>query len=149
MTLTATTNKNMDLTASIKTIMTSDPHTASAKDPVQVLDDIFKINRIHHVPVINDEEEVTGIVSKSDFLYLLKGFTDNKLDTYIRAAKLRSFKVGEIMEEDVETLNDSATIKQAVSILAENRFRCLPIVDDNNHLLGIVTPNDILKYIDQ
>ena len=149
MTLSTTTKKNMDLTASIKTIMTAEPHTAKAQDAVEVLDEIFKINRIHHVPVVDDDNEVTGIVSKSDFLYLLKGFTDNKMDTFVRAAKLRSFKVGEIMEDEVETLSESATIKQAVSILAENRFRCLPIVDDNNHLLGIVTPNDILKYIDQ
>ncbi|MEO0340797.1 MAG: CBS domain-containing protein, partial [Bacteroidota bacterium] len=87
----------MDFSIGITTIMSTELKTAQANDPVAHLDEIFKENRIHHVPVIDEENELVGVVSKSDFLYLLKGFTDNKVDTFIRAAKLRSFKVREIM----------------------------------------------------
>ena len=139
----------MDFSASISTIMSTNLITAKATDPTAKANEIFQENRIHHIPVIDDEGEVVGVVSKSDFLYLLKGFTENKVDTFVRAAKLRSFKMGEIMEDTVETLPSSASIKDAISVLAQNRFRSLPIVDENNKLVGIVTPNDILKYIDQ
>lgn len=149
MTTTTKPHITMDLTINIQDLMSKDPITAKAEEAVAVLDEIFKENRIHHVPVIDEDNEVVGVVSKSDFLYLLKGFTDNKVDTYIRAAKLRSFKVKEIMSDEVETISKEATMKDAVSKLAENLYRCLPVLDANNKLVGIVTPNDILKHIDQ
>ena len=129
--------------------MSTELKTAQSGDPVAVINEIFNEFRIHHVPVINEENEVVGIVSKSDFLYLLRGFTDNNVDTYIREAKLRSFKVNEIMVEQVETIAEQDPIQKAVAILSENRFRCLPVVDNNNHLVGIVTPNDILNFMNQ
>ncbi len=148
--MTTTANLvTMDFSIGITSIMSTDLQTASASDPVAHLDEIFKEHRIHHVPVIDEESELVGVVSKSDFLYLLKGFTDNKVDTFIRAAKLRSFKVGEIMEDEVESIPSTSTVRDAVAKLAENRYRCLPIVDANKKLIGIVTPNDILKYIDE
>ena len=148
--MTTTANLvTMDFSIGIATIMSTDLKTARATDPVAHLDELFKEHRIHHVPVIDEENELVGVVSKSDFLYLLKGFTDNKVDTFIRAAKLRSFKVGEIMEDEVESIPDTSTVKDAVTKLAENRYRCLPIIDANKKLIGIVTPNDILKYISE
>lgn len=139
----------MDLQAKISTIMSTDLKTASPDDPVGHINEIFQEHRIHHVPVVNGEKEVVGIVSKSDFLYLLKGFTENNIDTYLREAKMRSFKVHEIMAEQVETISEDQPIKKAVSILAENRFRALPVVNQKNMLVGIITPNDILQHIDQ
>jgi acetoin utilization protein AcuB len=139
----------MNFSESITSIMSTELLTAQVGDPVAKADEIFKNNRIHHIPVLDEEGAIGGVVSKSDFLYLLRGFTENKVDTFVRAAKLRSFKMREIMEDTVETLPNTASIKDAVSLLAQNRFRCLPIVDENKKLVGIVTPNDILKYIDR
>jgi acetoin utilization protein AcuB len=139
----------MDLTKSIKSIMSTDLKTAKGTDPVALVDNYFKENRIHHVPVVDDENEVVGMVSKSDFLYLLRGFTENDIDIFVREAKLRSFKVHEIMAKDVEVLPESADIRAAVSLLAQNRFRSVPVVDENNKLAGLVTPIDILVYINQ
>lgn len=139
----------MDLTKSIKSIMSTDLKTAKPTDAVAVVDNYFKENRIHHVPVVNEDEEVVGVVSKSDFLYLLRGFTENDVDVFVREAKLRSFKVHEIMAKEIEVLAETADVRSAVSLLAQNRFRCIPVVDKNNKLVGLVTPVDILMHIDQ
>jgi len=139
----------MDLTKSIKHIMSTELKTAKSSDPVAVVDGYFKENRIHHIPVIDEEQAVVGMVSKSDFLYLLRGFTENDVDVFLREAKLRSFKVEEIMAQPIEVLPETADVKAAVSLLAQNRFRSVPVVDENNKLVGLVTPIDILVYIDQ
>ncbi|HKK74908.1 MAG TPA: CBS domain-containing protein [Saprospiraceae bacterium] len=139
----------MDLTKSIKSIMSTDLKTAKPTDAVAVVDNYFKENRIHHVPVVNEDEEVVGVVSKSDFLYLLRGFTENDVDVFVREAKLRSFKVHEIMAKEIEVLAETADVRSAVSLLAQNRFRSIPVVDKNNKLVGLVTPVDILMHIDQ
>jgi len=136
----------MNLQAPVSKIMTTPIHTASPDDPVLVIDEIFKKNRIHHVPVTEDSK-VIGIISKSDFLYLLRGFTQNAVDRFRETAKLRAFKVHEIMETDVVTIHDDQSVKKAVEILAENRFRCLPVVDGENNLVGIITTHDIIDMV--
>ena len=135
----------MDLQASVAKIMTTPLHTAGPNDPVLVLDEIFRENRIHHVPVV-EEGNVVGIISKSDFLYLLRGFTQNSVDRFRETAKLRAFKVHEIMQDEVVTIEQDATIQKAVAILAENRFRCLPVTDGKT-LVGIVTTHDIIDMV--
>lgn len=136
----------MNLQASVSTIMTAPLYTASPSDPVAVLDKIFKEHRIHHVPVI-EEGKVVGIISKSDFLFLLRGFTQNAVDSFRETAKLQAFKVNEIMQQEVVTLRRTDTIKRAVEILAENRFRCLPVVDEHENLTGIITTHDIIDMV--
>lgn len=137
---------NIDLEASVTTIMSTTLRTASPDDPVIVLDELFKKNRIHHVP-ITEEGHVVGIISKSDFLFLLRGFTENQVDSFREKAKLRAFKVEEIMEKEVVTIGDHETIRAAVEILAENRFRSLPVVDESKTLVGIVTTHDIIDMV--
>lgn len=136
----------MDLQAPITKIMSTNLRTVSPSDPVLMVDEIFKKNRIHHVPVTEDGK-VVGIISKSDFLYLLRGFTQNAVDSFRETAKLRAFKVHEIMEKNVETIGDKATIQRVVEILGENRFRCLPVVDDEHNLVGIVTTHDVIDMV--
>lgn len=123
--------------------------TAGPDDPVAVLDEIFKKYRIHHVPVIEEEGAVIGIVSKSDFLYLLRGFTVHESDRFREEAKLRAFKVKEIMVKQVETIEDTEPIKKAVEILAQNRFRCLPVVNAGQKIVGIVTTHDIIDLVNE
>lgn len=129
--------------------MATDLKTAGPDDATTVLDEIFRQNRIHHVPVINEERRVVGMISKSDFLYLLRGYTVHETDRFREAAKLRSFKVKEIMEDEVVTIKEDAPIRQAVAMLAENRFRALPVVNSEQELVGIVTTHDIIDMVNE
>lgn len=137
----------MDLQAPVSSIMTPDPHRVHPEDAVAALHRIFKEHRLHHVPVIGEKDEVVGIISKSDFLYLLRGFTAHETDRFREEAMLRAFKVQEIMQSEVVTIRDDAPIIEAVNILSENRFRSLPVVDAEGGLVGIVTTHDIIDMV--
>lgn len=139
----------MDLNAAISTVMTPNPLTVGPDSAATDLDTLFKENRIHHVPVIDDNDNVVGIVSKSDFLYLLRGYTAHQSDRFREAAKLRSFKAMEIMEEEVETIQETAQLREAVRLLAENRYRALPVVNDKGNLVGIITTHDIINLVNK
>lgn len=139
----------MDLKAPVSSIMTTDLKTAGPDDATIILDEIFKQNRFHHVPIVNDEKRVVGIISKSDFLYLLRGYTVHETDRFRESAKLRGFKVQEIMVGEVTTIRDDAPIREAVAILAENRFRALPVVNSKQELVGIVTTHDIIDMVNE
>ncbi len=93
----------MDLNAPVSTIMSTDLKTAMPEDQVAVIDQHLRKYRIHHVPVVNEEHEVVGIVSKSEYLYLLRGFTVNQPDSFRELTKLKAFQVREIMESEVDS----------------------------------------------
>lgn len=137
----------MDLSAPVSTIMSTDLKTVEPDDPVSMVDQIFQEHRIHHIPVVNKDNHIVGVISKSDFLYLLRGFTENETDRFRKQAMLRGFKSHEIMTKDPVTILTTDSIKKAVAMLAENRFRALPVIDDEDLLKGIVTTHDIVDMV--
>lgn len=50
-------------------------------------------------------------------------------------------------EKDLITANLSTTVTQAMALLIDNKISCLPVVDDNNRLHGIISDKDIFKTI--
>ncbi len=137
----------MDLNAPISSIMTKELKVVNPDSPATEIDTLFKENRIHHIPVLNEERKVVGIVGKSDFLYLLRGYTSHETDRFRETAKLRAFKALEIMHKEVETVVETAPVKEAVRLLAENRYQALPVVDEAGRISGIVTTHDILDMV--
>lgn len=129
--------------------MSTDLKIVHPDDSIAVVDELFGKYRIHHLPVIGDDSDVVGIISKSDFLYLIRGFTQNKVDRFRDEAMKRAFKVHEIMEVKVETILEHEPIRKVVSILAENRFRAMPVIDKAGHLVGIVTTHDLINLLNK
>lgn len=136
----------MNLEAPISSIMSTDLKVAGPDDKVKILNDYFNQFKIHHVPVVEDGQ-VIGIISKSDFLFLLRGFTVSEIDRFTEATKLNAFLVKEIMVQEVVTIVDTEPIRKAVDLLSENRFRSLPVVDKDGALVGMVTTHDIIDMI--
>lgn len=139
----------MDLNAPISTIMSKELKTVAPDSPATEIDTLFKENRIHHIPVLDEKRNVVGIVGKSDFLYLLRGYTSHETDRFRETAKLRAFKAMEIMQEEVETLSENDPIKKAVQLLAENRYQALPVLNAKGSICGIVTTHDILDLVNK
>ena len=139
----------MDLSAPVSELMSTDLKCLTPDDSVSEVDQIFQEHRIHHIPVINSENSVVGVISKSDFLYLLRGFTEDKTDRFRKEAMLRAFKVTEIMTENPVTMSVDEPIKKAVDLLAENRFRAIPVVNNKGEIAGIVTTHDVIDMVKQ
>ncbi|WP_170254709.1 CBS domain-containing protein [Phaeodactylibacter luteus] len=139
----------IDLKIPVTRIMTSSPKTVKVDSPASELDTLFRENRIHHVPVVDEDGKVVGIVSKSDFLYLLRGYTHHESDRFREMAKLRAFKVLELMQTEVETLPDTATVQDAVRLLAQNRYQALPVTTSEQAIAGIVTTHDIIDLLNE
>ncbi|PNX49146.1 MAG: hypothetical protein BV457_02375 [Thermoplasmata archaeon M9B1D] len=52
-----------------------------------------------------------------------------------------------IMSEDVQFVNREQDLKDAAKLLYDNRIHGLPVVNNRKQLVGIISPNDILKYL--
>lgn len=138
----------MDKNITVGQIMTTPVITVTPEATMDKVQDIFRKNNIHHVPVVK-EGSVVGMVSKSDYFRLLHGFTlfkTQKSEEY-NDAILRSLLVGEVMTRQIAVLNPEDSLELAAGFFRENLFHALPIVDkEQNKLVGIVTTYDLLAY---
>ncbi|MEE0435286.1 MAG: CBS domain-containing protein [Peptococcaceae bacterium] len=55
--------------------------------------------------------------------------------------------VKEVMIKDIVTINEKATIGDAVEMFAEKKIGCLPVVDDNGNLVAFLSDGDIVYYV--
>lgn len=132
----------------VANIMTRSVLTVTPKDLMEKVRTIFENNNIHHIPVIDLEEKVVGIISKQDFMQILHGFTlfkTPKSDEY-NESMLRALLVQDVMTKRLVTLNEKDTVSIAIDIFKENLFHALPVVDQNGKLKGILTTYDLLTF---
>jgi len=137
----------MDKTTTVGQIMTTNVICVRPDDTMDKVQDIFRKNNIHHIPVV-DEGKIRGIISKADYLKLLHGFTlfkTQKSEEY-NDAILRSLLAREVMTRQVAMLNPEDSLELAAGYFRENLFHALPIVDDQDRLVGIITTYDLLNF---
>ena len=135
-----------DTTTTVGQIMSTPVITVSPSDTMDKVQDIFRSNNIHHIPVV-DDGKVVGIISNADYLRLLHGFTlfkTEKSDHY-NDAILRSLLAGEVMTRQVATLSPEDSLVMAVGFFRENLFHALPVLSGEK-LVGIVTTFDLLTH---
>ncbi len=123
------------LNEAVSSIMTSPVLTVSPTDKVQKVYDLMVINKVHHVPVVNEANILLGIVTTYDLV-----------KNNVNQESLNNVDVADIMTIKVATLEPTAKIGTAAEIFLEHRFHALPIVLESKELVGIVTTHDVLKY---
>jgi acetoin utilization protein AcuB len=135
----------MNLLHPIAEIMTPNPITVSPDDQLIKIDHLFKENKFHHVPVV-DEGKLVGIVSKSDFLFFKRGFNESQTMEKMEEVRMRNYTARDIMTKGIAKLSSKDRINVALEIFKVNIFHAIPVVDEGT-LVGIVTPLDIIKKL--
>ncbi|MDX1940917.1 MAG: CBS domain-containing protein [Saprospiraceae bacterium] len=135
----------MNILAPVKAIMTTKLITVAPADKVKDVKEIFDQHPIHHIPVVR-YKEIIGLISKTDFLHFMRGFTKNDEDRFVDEARLRAYTAEEIMTKGLAKLSPNDRINVALEIFLVNRFHAIPVVD-NNELVGILTTFDIIKAL--
>lgn len=114
--------------------MTPDPITVMVSTSLDDARLLFAKHNIHHLPVVDPEGAVVGMLSQSD---------------YLKAHGQAFTTVGELMTKGLAKLDADDTVRTAANLFTLNKFHALPIVVANNHLVGIVTTLDLIKLMDQ
>lgn len=108
-------------------IMTTPVHVVAPGVAALVAKDLLRRRRIRHLPVVRDGRLI-GILSDRDPF-------------------LEGRRVDEIMTSKVLTARPDCEIRDAARMLAEERIGCLPVVDADGAVLGIVTTTDVLRWV--
>ena len=99
--------------------------------------------RIRHLPVVRDGR-LTGLVTHRDLLAAsFSIFAEVERNEQRRI--FDTVGVVEAMHRDVVTVSPDLGVAQAAGILLENKYGCLPVVDGEGILIGIVTEADFLR----
>lgn len=135
----------MDTSVShVSDIMTTEVVTLDPNDTLIEPDRLGATRQIRHYPVV-DDGVLVGIVSQRDIFHsaLLKALgygtrgKDQLFDT---------FRVKEIMTNDVVTTIAGARVQEAARLMIEHKIGCLPVLD-GGALIGLVTETDLLRLI--
>lgn len=124
---------------SIEAIMSTDLITVH---PTATLADARKLmhnNRIHHLPVINDSDELIGLVTLTNVL----AATDSILRDVDNQIPPEDIRVQDIMVTEIATIDERASLRQAALFIEKHQIGCLPIVTDGE-LRGIITDTDFV-----
>lgn len=127
----------------ISELMTSPVYSLRETDTLQNARVLMDQKRIRHVPITTGNNVFKGLITNRDVLantisHLadIDQATQNEIDAGI--------PLQEIMRTDVRTVSPEDTVKEAANILYNNKYGCLPVVD-NEKLVGIVTEADFLQ----
>ncbi len=146
----------------VNDIMTQ--NVITAKGDTKITDVAFHLLKyhVHAIPIINDNKNVIGIVTESDFfvkdlpnLYLpsyIEFLEKAKKDHYEEIEenegikKLMSATAKDIMTKDVFTVSPKMKIKDLTEIFKKKRLFSLPVVEEKK-LVGIVTLADVIQLL--
>jgi acetoin utilization protein AcuB len=122
-------------------VMTRDPLTTSLTETIGQADELMNTNRIRQLPVV-EGKRLIGIVTDRDIRSFLSG---SLLESPEARERALSSAVQEIMTTEPITVSPDDDLQEAVEIMIEEKIGGIPVVDEREGLVGIVTYVDILR----
>ena len=114
-------------------------------EPITEVMRLFASYPVHHLPVV-DGGQVKGMLSSADMLKL-EGFVA-KAGAMATASFLNDrFKIATVMRQPVIKAHAGDSIEDAASSMVAHAIHSLPVVDEDDHLVGIVTTTDIMHAL--
>lgn len=123
----------------IDTIMSTNIVTIPPTENLDTARTLMHQNRIHHLPVVDKDEKLVGLVTLTNVL----AATDSILRDPENRMHAKEISIRDIMVTDVATVDEHASMRQAALFLEKHRIGCLPVVTDGR-LQGIITDTDFV-----
>ena len=120
----------------VKDLMQTEVLTVKESDTVAGVLDVMTQARVHGVPVVDDDGELTGLISLTDVLF--GGMT--------RPDSEESLKVSEIMTSPAVTVGEQADVRDVCQLMADIGLHRIP-VSRENRVVGLISSIDICAAI--
>lgn len=126
-------------------LMTKNPTRVSLDDRLYLVKEIFDTHDFRHL-LVEDEGVLVGILSDRDLFRNIspnvhtEKYTFNDVDTL-------ATPVHRIVTRQVISVKKDTSLKQIINIFTHNRISAMPVIDDDNKILGIISWKDVLNKI--
>ncbi|OEU70122.1 MAG: hypothetical protein BA863_00190 [Desulfovibrio sp. S3730MH75] len=128
----------------VRDLMTTNLFTLNESDTLKMARSLMDLQRIRHIPIVNEKRTFIGLITHRDIL----GATISHLaeiDPVTQGEIDSGIPVGEIMRVGIKTVTADTLLKEAADLLLNHKYGCLPVVNEENELTGILTEADFLK----
>ena len=127
----------------VRDAMTRDVATLGENDQLTIADDVMRLGRVRHLPVVDEEGGLVGIVSQRD---LFRGSLASSLGygEHAQSRVLSVIRVKDVMHGDVLTTAEDTPLSDAAQQMLDQKVGCLVVVD-REKIVGILTEADFVK----
>jgi acetoin utilization protein AcuB len=94
---------------------------------------LMQEHALHHVPVLDAGRKLVGIVAERDLLLAATRHLQSAIE------------VADVMRENVTVARPDMPIAEAATLMVELRIGALPVIDGNEHVIGVITETDIFR----
>lgn len=128
----------------VRDLMATEVKTVERNDELFLADDIMTMERIRHLPVL-EEGRLVGVLTQRD---LFHAALSNAMGFGQKAQKdfLVTVRVKEVMTDEVITIGPDADVREAARTMLERKIGCLPVAEGRK-LVGLVTESDLLRAL--
>ncbi|ABI72972.1 MULTISPECIES: CBS domain-containing protein [Shewanella] len=129
----------------VRDIMTPNPFCISNEASLKDAHQLMQTRNVRHLPVISETTgQFIGMLTHKKMiavvLTMLNKYGQGALDR-----KERFTPIAEVMDTQVQKLGLDEPLTVVVQYFIDNKLGCLPVVDEHNKVLGIVTSSDFVK----
>ena len=132
------TTEPQSIPTTVGEAMTSKIVTLNPSNSLQDAIGMMANNSFRHFPVVGDNSALAGVVSDRD---LLRAMNLNK--------DWSSITIAQVMTQNVAKVKRETHLSVAVEEILTRHIHCLPVVEDNDRVCGIVTSTDLLQAFQQ
>ena len=119
---------------SVREVMTANPKCLSEKDSLREAARIMRDQDTGVVPIV-DGRRIVGLITDRDIV--VRAIADGK--------DLDSVRVTEVMTKSVRTVKEDTPINEVLSLMSSAEVRRVPVVNDKNEIVGIVSIGDVAE----
>ena len=131
----------------MRTQVTTIPPDALVSTAYQLM--TLRGSRIRHLPVVTRRNVVVGILTDRDVRLAAASDAPSMAEHELQYL-LKKLRVQDIMTREVVTVCGTTPLAEAGQIFLQKKFGCLPVIDNDNRLEGIITVTDLLRaYVEQ
>lgn len=129
----------------ITNIMSKNPISVQVGQPLSAVRSTLAEHGFHHVPILNGTKLV-GVMSSTDLVRLSFGIGLAEAKS-IDVVLDYTYKLADVVTDKVATIGDGGTVREAAEVLSHGTFHSVPVVNNNNELVGMVTTTDLIRYL--
>ena len=133
----------------VKDCMTRHPILVMPETAASEAQRLMTENHVRHLPVVGDGKRLVGLITRSSFA--LKPDMLSSLNVWEISRRLSNLSVAQVMLKRplVHTIMAEDTAEQAARLMAQHKIGCLPVVEQGDVVLGILSETDILRALQE
>ncbi|MFT5519972.1 MAG: acetoin utilization protein AcuB [Enterobacterales bacterium] len=129
----------------VSQLMSKNVVTIEMDDSLRIVKNLFEETGFHHLLVVEDNK-LFGVISDRDLLKSLSPVIDTLAATTKDIACLNK-KAHQIMTSKPICIDENATVKSAIKIFNQNNISCIPVINDDQIPVGILSWRDIMREL--